>query len=1534
MFNLCVGSRSRSLTQSTMASDGWLAALEGLDGDPPLAIADGDAPLAISDGDAPLAWAAALDGLPSPSSPTSSGIDGEEGEGSALEALALQEGLPEASALHEGLPQLEAWVPFSRTWRDDALDQPAVEAAKYFTKEKVLVCSSEAQAEALGISARDVASLRTLTAAASIELERVQWQQLEAALVAAAGQVEFKAFCEFVTYDGVDLALRNSARLSVPAFPDHAVADDAGQGERHGGEAAGDDSQQLATWQLKDWSQGTTKLLNSETCVFLHVRVGQRDLLLRGDALTCLQAISRNTAACIRAAVLQLGHCTESFRNRFERRIRIAVTDAAASNLLAERAVLGERESWHGLHLLCHVHVWARIHLRVYRLCDNVTSGMVACSLSLSDSGQMSLFRASFRRVLSKELEIIREAPSGEALAYRSLVLDRFYGTSAEMAEHRLIVSRLAGGDWRLSGRFQYLALGSETREQVLDLLYTYLVPCLAGHIPEKFPRQRWTGMEESLRDFGVLAAVHNLLRSVAFDYYATNFGLASRPAGAAAAAEDLGHMAVGDVELQPQAVDGQAAADAPSDWAAVNKANRRKAMSWLNTTDPACDLVCMSIVARPLVQGMHKEIEMSSAAWATKQLEKTTAGMNDDGGVPLMTSAQWPILVAARGDLERRFFEELMATQEPKVYEGFPDAWRTSDVRHRLFKMMSRAGACVHELVRTVNKQFPYRLMLLAGQSGEEVANEIAASCGPSRDAYSASFLDKYEGQLQSQEALAELALVIMASRTSTTRLESLNATIRRHLTVMAVQAKKPSLVTVSAEFMLGKLRRRAVESVHPAGHRLHWSRRVRSRFVKRRRLATAGALSKRRGGGGAWRAFISSRCRGVTAAVFRTLAAEYRGLSREEMQQFKELGAAGTLAHRAGGGSFGLASRALAAAINRDDFLQRAQQFDELQMVPVANPSTALAIPSNDFAKKLRRCAADVLIFKKLQRHDLEKKAEAVCKWRDSAGVAHRDSAMTLLPGLGRHCANFAGGPHERGTTYLSWTSRCELEVPRFLGLRKHSPCAPVFELLAERWRRRHDIIFHDDVPAAPQEPKVSSAKKPTCLAAKLCLCGDFGDEVWRLKRWLCASLKVLLPGKLKEDLRTGNIVVCLMLPTTDEAFEDGTAGEPPHCATFLHVSLLYESPFRPTFRKLRCTKVEHGRLHLKATHQYATMLEQLQDQLSAGGLGEVKSWRVRCYRLRESRRPVVSVDPTCIEVEPIDGEQVKQLGRRRGHPAQAGGGDAGWDEELQALMNQPYMDEEPDMENAMDESEGQPELDLDSQNASGPDFSEEESSEDAASMASEGGRGDGNHGGDREGDLDGLSDQEVGRAPSGSGSSSSSASSGSSSSSSDEEMPEQRAPLAAPPPPPAPVPPAAVAPHAAAVRGHRSQVADEVLQVPGGELRFYAKTNSAVAHCSHHGLQVCRKTRTFNKSNALNRQGQGRPLGKLCAWLQCGAHPECRSAADHNQYISTVAPDFAARSAARLALKDIPGSEAFFAKEREQEGHESDEEPIEVP
>ena len=185
MFNLCVGSRSRSLTQSTMASDGWLAALEGLDGDPPLAIADGDATLAISDGDAPLAWAAALDGLPSPSSPTSSGIDGEEGEGSALEALALQEGLPEASALHEGLPQLEAWVPFSRTWRDDALDQPAVEAAKYFTKEKVLVCSSEAQAEALGISARDVASLRTLTAAASIELEgcsgsssRLRWWRL------------------------------------------------------------------------------------------------------------------------------------------------------------------------------------------------------------------------------------------------------------------------------------------------------------------------------------------------------------------------------------------------------------------------------------------------------------------------------------------------------------------------------------------------------------------------------------------------------------------------------------------------------------------------------------------------------------------------------------------------------------------------------------------------------------------------------------------------------------------------------------------------------------------------------------------------------------------------------------------------------------------------------------------------------------------------------------------------------------------------------------------------------------------------------------------------------------------------------------------------------------------------------------------------------------------------------------------------------------------------------------------------------------
>eukprot|EP00959_Pyramimonas_sp_CCMP1952_P154295 3228090-Pyramimonas_sp.AAC.1 len=64
----------------------------------------------------------------------------------------------------------------------------------------------------------------------------------------------------------------------------------------------------------------------------------------------------------------------------------------------------------------------------------------------------------------------------------------------------------------------------------------------------------------------------------------------------------------------------------------------------------------------------------------------------------------------------------------------------------------------------------------------------------------------------------------------------------------------------------------------------------------------------ARRRGGGGAWRAYTSTTNHGIFRN-FRELAAQYRAISNEELAYFKSLGKEGTKKHREHpkGSSFG---------------------------------------------------------------------------------------------------------------------------------------------------------------------------------------------------------------------------------------------------------------------------------------------------------------------------------------------------------------------------------------------------------------------------------------------------------------------------------------------------------------------------------------------------------------------------------------------------------------------------------------------------
>jgi hypothetical protein len=123
-------------------------------------------------------------------------------------------------------------------------------------------------------------------------------------------------------------------------------------------------------------------------------------------------------------------------------------------------------------------------------------------------------------------------------------------------------------------------------------------------------------------------------------------------------------------------------------------------------------------------------------------------------------------------------------------------------------------------------------------------------------------------------------------------------------------------------------------------------------------------------------------------------------------------------------------------------------------------------------------------------------------------------------------------------------------------------------------------------------------------------------------------------------------------------------------------------------------------------------------------------------------------------------------------------------------------------------------------------------------------------------------------------------------------------------------------------------RTKLAAEIrLEVPGfGALVWYARGEFYAYYLDPTGVVSFRKSRT---SKAGKRPAQGRPLGFLYHWLTVLAPESSEHPPDRG-----IQPDREERIVARLALADIPGSEALFDKEAPVQNPEDGEEPDECP
>ena len=934
-------------------------------------------------------------------------------------------------------------------------------------------------------------------------------------------------------------------------------------------------------------------------------------------------------------------------------------------------------------------------------------------------------------------------------------------------------------------------------------------------------------------------------------------------------------------------------------------------------------------MVLEPLQILRDKQFNMSGGEWDRRQ-EVKLANRKLSGQPTTHGCREYRVVLAADCVYENEFFSNISALMGTHpVWALLPVSAFTLTTRHLAYRMLARARALVLKLL--VWPQSTCSLKLFQLLVRPSVAADIQALPHCVRGPFVTHFLKTFP-DLNHQDAIATLSLMATELHTDIGAIETKHATIRRRLLAASHNTHRQAFCDAGADWCC-----------YNAKHTGHgWA--VDSHAVSSK-VPTRANKSKprrqRRGGGGAFRAFVSDRCKGDAATPFgnmTALAREYRALDNEQMRPFAEAGARATARHRRGGKSFGPTARERLRQADRARFQDALEtHLESMLALEDGHPADDrwqlqqfTGIQFENLGHGMGGGGALTRMNKMLSRARFDHRAhQAAAKERRTRerksllDFQHRfakDIESSVTEALGFepiHAERFAAIPaHGRSVALCSEAGPAATMIASALAAastRHHGRGQLVIDAFEKIWA---DI--HSEVERGGDVGRAVVVLGP-CFRAGFCMC----SRAAKIRQQALTSLYRVCKQVFRKEsglralLEDGKIVADVYSIANDYV---------PVQHLFAHLALMYFHPYEAVLHSMRIkTFAPEGPLELVATQIWISGYD------FANRLDLDQQWRVQFWEIIDSPRPIAVFDTALVEVELLGGPGADNFGhefwppppkpprkkrKRRGAPKAAG---------PRAKKGPAHV--------AIEEAEdGNPD-DFASVSSDGSssvrDSSESEDgseSLDTCEVASQAASSSSND------PSDSTSDSRD--APDGGSAHSSQGGSdavGSAAENSDEyaDMPtpntsdlglsdisDLESDDAGKPPGP---------PRAAAGR---------YASVPFGcgELRHYhrgdAASNNASAHCKvrmHKGKNDCKIRRTCNELPEGKKRGpnagQGRPLGLLAAWL---LH-ECDCQQEHKAFV----PSWEARRAARTALKRLPDAGWLFARERPQ-GDDPDSEP----
>eukprot|EP00971_Amphidinium_carterae_P148062 2934459-Amphidinium_carterae.7 len=573
------------------------------------------------------------------------------------------------------------------------------------------------------------------------------------------------------------------------------------------------------------------KILQVQSGYVMLLTGASHTLALVGTQQNPLQVMSSTSAAVLKHCLLRLGGASPAVE-RFMLRARSVVTDQAKSNIRCEQELAAMRKLDCHMHLFCDLHVLATSHKKTFDgLVAGDITGLIWTSLSFRTGSSLAVLRAAIKSVIKSRLKLVVGTLSPAALDYKRMVVDLFIRHMSSPLVKSVLLLRTLTGDWRDGESIVYcVSPGCDMPSLATAqcLVEHCLLTCFAACKPTVWPRHRWRGAEKAVGHIALMAAVHNLLQPI----YQTYLQILSCPGDVAAAVERLNKemedlvagelrcgsaLGVVEEEVAPPMADDERPEDPfLSNVKEFNMANhaqenakcRQLAWSWVSSAATWPHLLLISILLQPFTELFNQQFELNGEHWEAVQRAKMIVAMSE--GDMSYSSRDYPLVLAAEGALEKRFFDSMHSLVfQSSVWNHFPDQVHACSFRALAFKLFSRAGAATYQLYSFPHQLFPYRTFLLI--SHPELAEEISAIPDCCKDGWTLALQREHGFVGLPENVLSILVLTAMTQHTDIGHVEANHASIRRHVMQKSVQTWTLTLLSASTQWVFQRLRRAA---------------------------------------------------------------------------------------------------------------------------------------------------------------------------------------------------------------------------------------------------------------------------------------------------------------------------------------------------------------------------------------------------------------------------------------------------------------------------------------------------------------------------------------------------------------------------------------------------------------------------------------------------------------------------------------------------------------------------------------------------